>query len=79
MLHAHHTLLHINGISGKRGPLGQFKRLRCLLCVHSKCKQLLEKLKQEQQSALRTNTYQTTVRALTCCEVHGSRGRQGGV
>jgi hypothetical protein len=49
------------------------------VCVHSKCKQLLEKLKQEQQSALRTNTYQTTVRALTCCAVHGRRGMQVGV
>lgn len=38
-----------------------------LACARSKCKQLLEKLRQEQQSALRTNTYQTTVRAHTSC------------
>lgn len=38
-----------------------------LVCTRSKCKQLLEKIKQEQQSALRTNTYQTTVRAHIYC------------
>jgi hypothetical protein len=44
------------------------------LCLHSKCKQLLEKLKREQQSALRTNTYQTTVRgAVMCTGMHIGR------
>lgn len=59
----------------KRFPFDMINRLTGLSCAHSKCKQLLEKLKQEQQSALRTNTYQTSVRAFsTCCVAHGRRG-----